>query len=245
MTDRKVRSHRARLSVLFAAAAPTAVILRRGPKNHWSLTVWDLASDTFTAGQWVKGDVALCDLSPSGRRLIYRFEPRGAAHIGAPERQAVGNFTAVSKPPYFTALAVWPKVGWISGGNFISEDEIYIGGAGHAAVENVSIPASLCVRFDWPRDRAFKTSAGAPSEGAEIRSGPLWDGLAASGVKFVDWAHIHADGDMLLACDGVVYRRRDWKDLAPSEYLARATQLADFRDQQFALVPPSPDALRW
>jgi hypothetical protein len=62
---------RTRLSVLFAGGARKAVILRRGPRTHYCLIAWDLASDTFTPGQWMKGLVELCDLSPDGSLLAY------------------------------------------------------------------------------------------------------------------------------------------------------------------------------
>jgi hypothetical protein len=63
--------YRTRLDVLFAERAQRAVILRRGPKTHYRLIAWDLSSDGFTCGQWMKGLVRLCDLSPDGRTLIY------------------------------------------------------------------------------------------------------------------------------------------------------------------------------
>jgi hypothetical protein len=62
---------RTRLSVLFAAPARKAVLLRRGPKTHYCLIAWDLKDDSFRIGQWMKGHVHLCDLSPDGRTLIY------------------------------------------------------------------------------------------------------------------------------------------------------------------------------
>ena len=63
--------YRTRLQVLFAAEARKAVILRRGPRTHYCLINWDLETDTFTEGQWMKGNIKLCDLSPTGDKLIY------------------------------------------------------------------------------------------------------------------------------------------------------------------------------
>ncbi len=63
--------YRTRLRVLFAAEARKAVILRRGPRTHYCLINWDLETDTFTEGQWMKGNIKLYDLSPSGDKLIY------------------------------------------------------------------------------------------------------------------------------------------------------------------------------
>lgn len=109
-----------RLSVLVARRARVAVVLRRGPSKHVLLVRWDLTDDSFESGQWLKGRIyeRRCDLSPRGERLIYF-----AANYGAPLR----TWTAVSRPPYFTALALWPKGdGWGGGGLFATENEILL-----------------------------------------------------------------------------------------------------------------------
>lgn len=85
MTDAKASPYRTLTTVLFAAAAPKAVILRRGPKRHFNLIAWDLATDTFTSGQWMKGIVRMTDLSPDGDKLIYFAEQY---HASAPRRPA-------------------------------------------------------------------------------------------------------------------------------------------------------------
>jgi hypothetical protein len=84
------------------------------------LVRWDLATDSFEAGQWLNGRVyeRRCDLSPSGDRFIY---------FAANHRPPLGTWTAVSRPPYFTALAVWPKGdAWGGGGLFASENKILL-----------------------------------------------------------------------------------------------------------------------
>jgi len=63
--------YRTRLEVLFTERAEKAVILRRGPKTHYRLIAWELSTDSFTCGQWMKGLIRMCDLSPDGRTLIY------------------------------------------------------------------------------------------------------------------------------------------------------------------------------
>ncbi len=75
---------RTRLEVLFAERARKAVILRRGPKTHYRLIAWDLATDSFTCGQWMKGLIRLCDLAPNGRTLIYWA---AQYHPGAADRR--------------------------------------------------------------------------------------------------------------------------------------------------------------
>ena len=80
------------------------------------LVRWDLASDTFEAGQWLQGRVyeRRCDLSPTGDRLVY---------FAANYRRPFQTWTAISRPPYFTALALWPKGNAWGGGGLFSDDE--------------------------------------------------------------------------------------------------------------------------
>jgi hypothetical protein len=101
------------LFVITARNAPTAVIFRRGPSKQVLLIKWNLKDDSFEIGQWFKGRIyeRRCDLSPSGKLLTYF-----AAKYRAPHP----CWTAVSQPPYLTALALWPKQhgAWGGGGLF-------------------------------------------------------------------------------------------------------------------------------
>lgn len=109
-----------RLWVLLAREAPVAVIFRRGPSRFVQLITWNLESDTFVSGQWLKGRVyeKRCDLSPDGTLLIY---------FAATNKEPLRSWTAVSKPPWFSALALWPKGdGWNGGGYFVGPYSIHL-----------------------------------------------------------------------------------------------------------------------
>jgi hypothetical protein len=113
-----------RLWVLLARAAPRAVVFRRGPSKQVQLILWNTDADTFTPGQWLKGRIyeRRADLSPSGQRLIY---------FAAKFKDPYYSWTAVSRPPYLTALALWPKSDTVGGGGlFASEDEILLDHSG-------------------------------------------------------------------------------------------------------------------
>lgn len=104
-----------RLFAILARAARVGVILRRGPSKQVLLLKWHLGSDTLDAGQWLKGRIyeRRCDLSPSGALFLY---------FAAKHRAPLYTWTAISKPPYLTALALWPKGdAWGGGGAFESE----------------------------------------------------------------------------------------------------------------------------
>lgn len=289
--------YRTRLSALFAAAAPLAVILRRGPKTHWRLISWDLKTDTFTPGQWMKGLVRLCDLSPSGDKLIYwaaqyhgsavweravrtaPFDPTreaisakklarlrrrrkvarylrpllaGGTGKGHP-RKNEGTWTAISTPPYFSALAIWPAVGhWTGGGIFHTERMIFLNESadynGMTPIENVAIPSSVHIHSAFgASDRGFdiKRSALGPWHGQKLEQlGPAKE-LIAAGFEPLDFVYANPHGDLLFGAGGCVYRIDDWNDIPAANYASAARLLADFRDMKFEQVPAPADAMRW
>jgi hypothetical protein len=109
-----------RLYFIVARDAPVAVVFRRGPSRQVELLRWDFVTDELLAGQWLKGRIyeRRADLSPSGDLLIYfaaKFETK------------VRTWTAISRPPYLTALAFWPKGdAWGGGGLFNSERDVLL-----------------------------------------------------------------------------------------------------------------------
>ena len=101
-----------RVYALLARASPRAVVFRRGPSKQVLLLGWNTANDEFEQGQWLKGRIyeRRCDLSPDGRLLLY---------FAASYREPYFSWSAVSRPPYLTALALWPKGdAWGGGGHF-------------------------------------------------------------------------------------------------------------------------------
>lgn len=116
-----------RLWVLQARSAAVAVILRRGPSRQVQLIRWDQHDDSFECGQWFKGRVyeRRSDLSPDGEHLIY---------FAANHKPPHGTWTAISRPPYFTALALWPKGDcWNGGGWFLSKLSFVLNHGAHQA----------------------------------------------------------------------------------------------------------------
>jgi hypothetical protein len=113
--------------VLLAKAAPVGVILRRGPTRWWHVTLWDTKRDAFESGQWFHGRIypEKCDVSPDGKLWIYfaaKFSLRSA------DKGYQDSWTAVSRPPYLTALTLWP-IGGTYGGNglFIDSGTVMVG----------------------------------------------------------------------------------------------------------------------
>jgi len=140
-----------RLYVILARDAPVGVIFRRGPSKWVQLIKWHTDRDEFEEGQWFKGRIyeRRCDLSPDGSLLIYfasKFNKRTIDEAGrywerlsegpksARKRRIEGGnqeytyaWTAISRPPYFTALALWPKGDcWHGGGLFESAKHVWL-----------------------------------------------------------------------------------------------------------------------
>ena len=107
-----------RLYFIVAREVPIAVVFRRGPTRQVELLTWDLRTDEIVRGQWLKGRIyeRRSDLSPSGDHLIY---------FAAKYETGLRTWTAVSRPPWLTAVAMWPKGdAWGGGGLFDDERRI-------------------------------------------------------------------------------------------------------------------------
>jgi hypothetical protein len=148
-----------RLSVFLARSAPVAVVLRRGPTRWVQLIKWQTDCDRFEAGQWFKGRIyeRRCDLSPDGSLLIYFASKINSRTLA--DSEYTHAWTAVSRPPYFTALALWPKGDcWHGGGLFLGARHIWLNHKPEVAVPHpMHLPKGLKVEpnpeacgEDWP-----------------------------------------------------------------------------------------------
>lgn len=95
------KSSPARIYVYLASKSDEAVIIRRGPSRVVQLIRWKRAEDKFYAGQWLKGRIFEkdCDISPTGKYFAYSAR----SFRDGQQKQ----YNAVSRPPYFKALAFW------------------------------------------------------------------------------------------------------------------------------------------
>jgi hypothetical protein len=109
----------ARLFILFARSSPMAVIFRRGPSKWVQLVKWNTDTDVFEPGQWFNGRIyeRRCDLSPDGSLLIYFAQKISKRSLE--DKEYTYAWTAISRPPFLTALVLWPKGDcWHGGGSF-------------------------------------------------------------------------------------------------------------------------------
>jgi hypothetical protein len=126
-----------RTYAILARRAPLAVVFRRGPSKSVLLIKWNTLNDKIELGQWFKGRIyeRRCDLSPEGDLLLY---------FAANYRKPFYSWSAISRPPFLTALALWPKGdGWGGGGLFLSRKRIALN---HGADEMVLAGNSVLPR---------------------------------------------------------------------------------------------------
>jgi hypothetical protein len=174
------RESSTRIFALLARSAPVGVILRRGPSKQVQLVRWNLRDDTLEHGQWLKGRIyeRRCDLSPSGKLFLY---------FAATYKQPLLSWTAISKPPYLTALALWPKGdGWGGGGLFDTELSIQLNHRSMevALQEGFSLKKSMKVRLygahpgwgeDFPIYHSLLLRNGWSLVSEGKRGEPRWD----------------------------------------------------------------------
>lgn len=148
-----------RLYVILARKASRAVIFRRGPSTHVGLFLWHLDTDRVEEGQWLRGRIyeRRCDLSPSGEHLVYF-----AAKWATP----TATWTAVSRPPWLTALGLWPKGdAWGGGGHFDEELSLAV----HHAPSSITIaPGDVLPRKLKIRDSGLGRGEDRPSWGTRM-----------------------------------------------------------------------------
>lgn len=164
---------RPRIFCIPALRAPIAAVIRRGPSTWFHLGKWDLQKRGYEGGGWLKASLypQRCDLSPDGRWFCY-VTLKGTA------RWNVGRaYVAVSRLPWFTALAAWSTDGtWTRGVHFVEDtgtwqvadpDE----GAMTACRGVFGIAVSAATTFAVERRRGWNEAPGSPAKSRD----DLWD----------------------------------------------------------------------
>ncbi len=143
-----------RLRVLLARDAPIGVIFRRGPSRWVQIIRWNTKTDEFERGQWFHGHIYVgrSDLSPDGSLLLYFCQKINKRTLSDPNYTY--SWTAISKPPYLTALALWPKGNcWHGGGLFEGQHDVFLNHKPEVAIPHPNhLPKGVRVR---PNPDAF------------------------------------------------------------------------------------------
>ena len=134
-----------RLFVYLARRAPVGVVLRRGPSDWARLSLWHTDTDSIEHGQWLKGRVyeRRCDVSADGRLFAAFIRKSGG---GSPLRSGPDSWVALSRPPYFTALAVWFVGGtYHTGACFPADDTLWLGFSDQTTPDIGAVPPGLSI----------------------------------------------------------------------------------------------------
>ncbi|HEV3166426.1 MAG TPA: hypothetical protein VGZ22_20550 [Isosphaeraceae bacterium] len=171
-----------RLCVIPARDAPVAVIIRRGPSDWFHLILWETRRDVFTCGAWFHGRLypERCDLSPDGRLFVY-FAFQGS-RVGT---AFTSSWTAVSRPPWLHALALWPWETTHGGGGRFLEDR--------RLVLHSGMPVEPHPEF---RPTNLQVECGGASYHA-----------SAEVVPEADWSGYDQRGNVVFARHGRLFRR--------------------------------------
>lgn len=186
-----------RLYVYLAQTASLGVILRRGPSDWAHLSLWHTDTDRIEPGQWLRGRIyeRRCDLSPDGSLWAYFAYNHRAIHDIGTE-----SYAALSRPPWFTALAVW-GIGstYFAGGYFVDDQTLFLGGiAGETAPDRGQISPGLhLTRQGLPMvDRSPNWTDRTLYCSRLLRAG--WQPLSSIEDPNALWQRVHPNGDDAL-----------------------------------------------
>jgi hypothetical protein len=181
----------------------------------------------------------------AGRKVPrYMRRPSEGSYDGVP-RAAMGSWTAISTPPYFSALAIWPSIGrWTGGGAFASEREILISEApcGMTPIRNVPIPRTVRITSGG-RTHGSRMSAYQPTAVESERHVSIAETLQLSGLLRVDWISLRREPDLLFAGDGCIFRLCGLCPRRRGAVPHFNDALVDLRDMTFEQVRPTPSAM--
>lgn len=229
-----------RLHLFFARGCEKAVILRQGPARQFRMILWDRRDDSFQDGQWTRNKVYVerCAISPDARHFLYfMLDGRWGA-------RAEGAYTALSRPPYWTALALFPEGSTWGGGGVFLDDRQFVAGGDEDIIGRAE---GLRRVYQRPRDEVCRTGLKlAGGKPAQLEK-PVLEKLLAAGVP-VDPRNAGLDAEAQRALDrydtqgGCLYRRNGGE-----MHLIR-----DFTDMTFEPVrapydwrDPGEDARDW
>ena len=185
-------------------------------------------------------------------RRLPRYLSSEAQRGGRPPPRAVrGTWTAVSTPPYFSALAIWPAIGsWTGGGLFLPDGRIVVfeRDDGMTPIENVAMPLGVVAErsslAEASRRNLDMSAARGTAEESALHVATVAQ-LKSCGARHVDWVSFRDGEDMLFAADGSIWRLPGWTRVPPERYLSAAWRLIDLTDDHFTPLAAPDAAMHW
>jgi hypothetical protein len=206
-----------RLFVVMAAAAPVAVVIRRGPASWAQLTLWNTDEDAFTEGAWFRGRIFAekCDLSPDGKLFVY-----AAFKGGRFKTSYTDSWTAVSRPPWLHALTLWPMATtYGGGGRFTANRRLVVRGAG-------------------------PTHPDHPARGLEIVGGSAEYHRSTEEIEGADWTGRDQRNRLVFAAEGCIFVRSGGENRLLADFNAQVPNPAPPPSWAMEPLDPVPQARR-
>ena len=191
-----------KLFVIHARDVPKAIILRRGPSAWYHVILWNTESDELERGAWIKGRIyeENCDLSPDGELFVY-FVHQGSRS----DTDFTHAWTALSRPPWLKALALWPQGTTYGGGGRFT-------GIRKLALRPIYGFGDVC-HPDFPNNyvKIDRNSKIEPHRSLDIVPNTDWSGHDLNGQV------IYTVGDQLFRIrdSGAEMQIADFSDLSP------------------------------
>lgn len=107
----------ARLHILPAKHAPTAIVIRRKPSDTFHILRWNTQTDEIEHGSWFTGRIYpwRCDVSPDGNWMVYLAQSADAST----------SWNGICQPPWLRTTLDWENSGtWHGGGCFLNQDQL-------------------------------------------------------------------------------------------------------------------------
>ena len=258
----------AHLKFFFAREAPVGVIFREGPRKRIRLILWHTDTDIFEPGHWFLGQIYFdqADLSPDGKLMIY-----SAYKWHQSEEDGYSDaWIAISKPPFLTALTLWPVSWGRATGEFLDNQTVRLNGsvsvephpkhplaswmnAIHQPIPNWDRYAKLgwrCIVDEQSEEYPYlyeKFVLGTRfllrCQTRQSRSPlyTLYDSQEQTTQNLeAERAEVDPQGRLILTRDGKLFVASIHDDSSLT-----TTELADFNDMTFDAIPPPEWATKW
>jgi hypothetical protein len=221
-----------RIFGIAATDAAVVAVIARGPSRWTRLGRWDVERDRYEHGAWMAGTVypQRCDLSPDGRWFAYFvLNPSSTWSAG-------WTYVAISRLPWFTALAAWGTDGtWTRGVRFVADRSRWtVGEPDEGDAAPLRARFGLDVRraetFSVERDRGWTETDDTPARAEDDH----WDERRATRVTMRK-ASPAAPGRALVV-GGRFAAFRDIREHDPEVWYAleRGDDLETLEDVQWA-----------
>lgn len=231
----------ARIFGFVASEADVCILLRQAPLEETLMVKWNLKTDKFETGQWLKAPLSPgnCDLSPKGD--LFAVHTIGRWPI---RPDSIGPYLSVSRPPFFTALAFWRVVGERRGNVRWKDDrELWIDRpAQEERSYNRNAPETFVLRSidlksvgQLTEERVLERMTRIERSGWKMRE-VAYRSYTLDDTAFRSvWADIDHRGRLLLAREGRIFVRD----------AAGERELIDLNPHTFQAVPPKKWATEW